>query len=143
MPVPNDNTSPSAVPAESAAARPWEMPAHGYVIDTTGEGYNFSGGDWDITPPLGESGPVAIASTRANAELIVRAVNAHDVLVAALRKVAELDHEELYTRETPYDGYAGGYTDGSRAAFRMASDIARAALSLASCRTSEPGEGGR
>lgn len=44
----------------------WSPSIHPYIAGSTGEGENFSGGDWMIYPPLGESGPVAIFSSQEN-----------------------------------------------------------------------------
>lgn len=98
-----------------ATPRPWEMSQKPYVSLATGEGDNFSSGDWGIYPPLGEAGPVAVVNSEANAELIVRAVNSHDQLVAAL--------DGLLSRLGP-DGYIP-------VAGKPATDFARAALAAA------------
>src|SRR5690554_83579 len=42
--------------------------------------------EYSIIPPRGSSGPVALVSSKADAEFIVSAVNAHDDLVEALSK---------------------------------------------------------
>ena len=52
---------------------PWETPYAPYTEPSTGEGPNFSGGDYEVVPPIGESGPVAIANSKANACLIAAA----------------------------------------------------------------------
>lgn len=62
---------------------PWEMPSKPYIAGDTGEGAVFSGGDWEIVPPLGESGPVAVVSGEANAKLIAAA----PVLLEALQSL--------------------------------------------------------
>lgn len=48
---------------------PWEANPGPYVLNGSDDGPNFSGGDWEVLPPLGERGPVAICSTQANARL--------------------------------------------------------------------------
>jgi len=60
---------------------PWETTERPYIVKDD-EGDIFSGGDWYIYPPLGESGPVALASSQANAHLIVAAP---DLLTVAKR----------------------------------------------------------
>jgi len=62
---------------------PWEMPLHPYIQQSDGEGANFSDGDWEIVPPLGEAGPVAIVNSEANALLIAAAPE----LLEALRSL--------------------------------------------------------
>ena len=58
---------------------PWEAPTAPYQrID--GDGVNFSGGDWEVVPPLGESGPVAITNCEANARLIAAAPEMYELL---------------------------------------------------------------
>ena len=54
---------------------PWEK-GKLVVNSWTHEGDNFSNGDVDIYPPLGEAGPVAIARSLPDARRIVAAVNA-------------------------------------------------------------------
>ncbi len=68
---------------------PWETTDKPYIIGNTGDGDQFSGGDWIIYPPMGESGPVAIANSQANAALIVRAVNERQGLIEALRAAVD------------------------------------------------------
>jgi len=63
---------------------PWESPLHP-ILNKDGEGYNFSNGDYEIYPPLGESGPVSIVNSKKNAAFIVTAVNAHDDSIKALK----------------------------------------------------------
>lgn len=55
---------------------PWGSGVKPYIVPSTGEGDNFSDGDWNIFPPLGEAGPVAIVNSEANAVRIVACVNA-------------------------------------------------------------------
>ena len=59
---------------------PWEPPSGPYVIPSTGEGPNFSGGDWEIVPPMGESGPVAITRSAEDARLIAAAPEMYELL---------------------------------------------------------------
>ena len=93
-----------------ATPRPWEA---GKLYRTLeGEGFNFSGGDVDIYPPLGEAGPVAIANSEANAALIVECVNrasSVDALVEAAREMIDESeprwHEDgkIASFVTPYN----------------------------------------
>jgi len=62
---------------------PWEYPEHAYILSGSDDGPNFSGGDWEVLPPLGESGPVAICSSRENARLIAAAPDLLDALKLA------------------------------------------------------------
>ncbi len=62
---------------------PWEMPNHAHQSDGN-DGPNFSGGDWEVLPPLGESGPVAICSTESNARLVAASP---ELLEAAWRAI--------------------------------------------------------
>jgi hypothetical protein len=79
---------------------PWEMPDHAYV-KADGDGDCFSGGDWNISPPLGEAGPVAIASSEANARLIAAAPEMFDSLrcMADALNMARLVMKEQETRD--------------------------------------------
>ena len=52
---------------------PWEPSSGPYIVGATGEGAMFSGGDWNIFPPYGESGPVAVVNGGENARLIAAA----------------------------------------------------------------------
>lgn len=61
---------------------PWKMSDGPYIVRITGEGSVFSGGDWSIFPPPGESGPVAVVNGEANACLIAAA---HELLAALKR----------------------------------------------------------
>lgn len=64
---------------------PWEGSGP-YSVPSTGKGDIFSGGDWEVYPPLGESGPVALVNNEANARLI-----------AAAPELVELAEELLLT----------------------------------------------
>lgn len=59
---------------------PWECPEGPYLLTGKDEGPNFSGGDWEILPPLGESGPVAIVHGKSNARLIAAVTDLYDAL---------------------------------------------------------------
>ena len=69
---------------------PWEYPEHAYILSGSDDGPNFSGGDWEVLPPLGESGPVAICSSRENDRLIAAAPDLLEACKAA-KKFLEPD----------------------------------------------------
>lgn len=62
---------------------PWDAPEK--RTPATGEGYNFSDGDFWVFPPLGESGPVAVASRAEDARLIAAAPE----MYALLKRLAD------------------------------------------------------
>ena len=80
---------------EKATTRPWTC---GGLVKcdcprTTEHCWHTFEEQVDIFLPLGESGPVAIVNSLANAHLIVQAVNSHDALVDALEAAGdELGH---------------------------------------------------
>jgi hypothetical protein len=77
-------------------------------------------------------------ASRLHAEAVVeRQQSEISTLKALVRRIAELEDEELSTRSTPYDGYSNGYTDGSRATFRHVAAIAKSALGDEKPATSE------
>lgn len=73
----------AAGPMAAHTPGPWESPQSKPLIFRNEEGQNFSRGDWNIYPPLGEAGPVAIAGTPENAALIAAA----PAMRAALRRM--------------------------------------------------------
>lgn len=58
---------------------PWES-ARAALTGPAGEGHNFSNGDWEVYPPLGEAGPVAICPNEADARLVAAAPDLLDAL---------------------------------------------------------------
>lgn len=90
---------PSAEPVRHTPG-PWEVGSL-YRQKGSNDSPNFTGGEYNIFPPLGESGPVCIVNcNEANARLIAAAP---DLLEVAKRFVArwessgffEVSHEEL------------------------------------------------
>lgn len=59
---------------------PWEIGKRHILSDGSGDGFNFSGGDVEIFPPLGEAGPIAIVSDDANARAIAAAPQMWELL---------------------------------------------------------------
>ena len=74
---------------------PWEAGFKASVERLTGEGVNFSNGDWGIYPPLGKAGPVAIANSADNARLISKAPEMLDLLFRSLGGSPSECHDEI------------------------------------------------
>jgi hypothetical protein len=85
--------------AEGMTPGPWTAGIAPYV-KSDGDGDQFSGGDWNVFPPLGESGPVAIASSEANARLIAAAPD----LLEAAQWVLHVSHGVGRAGEAPEPG---------------------------------------
>jgi hypothetical protein len=75
------------------------MPSKPYIAGDTDEGAVFSGGDWEISPPLGESGPVAVVSGEANAKLIAAAPELLEALKDAEAEIACAARSNTYVLE--------------------------------------------
>lgn len=76
-------------PKQTGPSSPNWVCAEAAFFAPNGEGDTFSNGDWMIYPGNGESGPVAVVSTKERMELIVEAVNSRAALAeenALLRK---------------------------------------------------------
>lgn len=58
--------------SEKYTPGPWDSPLK-RLVNKDDEGRNFSLGDYEVYPPIGESGPVAITATREDAQLIAAA----------------------------------------------------------------------
>ena len=76
--------------------------------------------------PHGFCGVVSAEERKANADLIIKAVNLHDELIAALRLIAEFGGKTLIDATG-----ARSYSEGAHNAFEQAADIARSALAKA------------
>lgn len=56
--------------AKAATPGPWEAPLKRLTARDSDEGNNFSNGDYEVYPPLGEAGPVAILANSTDAAFI-------------------------------------------------------------------------
>lgn len=74
--------------ANAATPGPWECSEKAYV-KADGDGDQFSGGDWIIYPPLGQSGPVGITSSKEIMQFIAGARSDVPKLVKALRRAVQ------------------------------------------------------
>lgn len=81
---------------------PWEANERPYRLSGSDDGPNFSGGDWEVVAPLGESGPVLIANSYANAKL---AAAAPELLRALKQAREEFDECRVDTAGTPSEQY--------------------------------------
>lgn len=88
---------------------PWDFDDL-YVISEDGM-TKGDGSGWIVAKISPHNGDGAGETDRANAELIVRAVNAHEALLTAAKKA-----DEAFRRE----GYSGPERDGLRAAISLA-----------------------
>lgn len=94
--------------AEAATPGPWRGAAKPYIVNATGEGAQFSAGDWSITPPRGNVGPVAIASSQEDSDFIA-AANPQAIL-SLISRIEQLECEREHWRK------AAAVAAGARAA---------------------------
>lgn len=118
------------MPVSKATARPWGFDAFGNIRSMHTPANDYAS---EHIASLDHYREERLPERKANAELICRAVNAHESLVAALKQM----HEALDTLLAELDGQSGTY-GWSRDAGYAALKLAKAALSKA-----EPGLPGR
>lgn len=89
----------------SKSASGWPSPKHWTYVQHNFPDAPYEGdldNEYGIYPPLGEAGPVALVAGEDNADLIVRAVNAHDDLLAVCDELLAYTSAHTHTSTMEY-----------------------------------------